>query len=255
MFESFLSGASERFMRPEYHEDFRRVYESGIRSLNKLERGQNFKERGFPSWEAFAAGEWAKALSLIEEERDVYAQQFRKASELNVTERRLRVVEFPVTPYVQWELFVLRLRVELGDNIKIADARKIADAEKDRPVPGVVILGEAAMYEVVYDEDGNAAGANRFTEPTLILKHWQTSRLSMIAPSHSSTSSTGKLPHCRPRSLISDHDLYVIAIPVRAPALAYDQPPGDGQPHPRLGGALQLVEYQVQTEPADRCDL
>ncbi|MGY0060988.1 DUF6879 family protein [Streptomyces sp. LZ34] len=168
MFDSFPSGASERLMRPAYHEDFRRVYEGGIGFLNKLERGQNFKERGFSSWEAFAAGEWTEALSLIEEKREVYAKQFRKASELNVTERRLRVVEFPVTPYVQWELFVLRLRVELGDQIKVVDARKIVDVEERRPVPEVVILGDVAMYEVVYDDDGNAAGANRFTNPELI---------------------------------------------------------------------------------------
>lgn len=168
MFESFTRGVSERMDRPAYHADFRRVYESGIRHLNKLERGQNFKERGFASWEAFAAGEWDRALSLIQERRDVYARQFREAARLDILERRLRVVEFPVTPYVQWELFVLRLRVDLGDNIRVLDARKISDIEKDRPVPEVVILGDVAMYEVRYDDDGNAMGANRFTDGALI---------------------------------------------------------------------------------------
>ncbi|UUU34338.1 hypothetical protein JIX56_33365 [Streptomyces sp. CA-210063] len=168
MFDSFPSGVSERMDRPTYHADFRRVYESGIRQLSKLERGQNFKERGFASWEAFAIGEWDRALSLIQEKRDVYARQFREAARLNILERRLRVVEFPVTPYVQWELFVLRLRVELGDNIKVLDARKISDIEKDHPVPEVVILGDVVMYEVCYDDDGNAAGANRFADQALI---------------------------------------------------------------------------------------
>lgn len=56
---------------------------------------------------------------------------------------------------------MLRVRVDVGDDIKALDARKISDIEKDRPVPEVVILGDVAMYEVVYD-DGNAAGANRF---------------------------------------------------------------------------------------------
>jgi hypothetical protein len=167
VFDSFRSATSERLDLPRYHEDFYRHYESGIHSLRKLERGQNFKERGFPSWEAFAAGDWKEALSLIGEKRDVYARQFEKAADLGILERRLRVVEFPVTPYVQWELHVLRLRVELGDNIRVADARRIADMEKDFLVPEVVILGDAVMYEVVY-EDGHAAGANRFTDPALI---------------------------------------------------------------------------------------
>ncbi|MFL4950806.1 DUF6879 family protein [Streptomyces sp. MMS24-I31] len=168
MFDSFPRGVSEPMDRPTYHADFRRVYESGIRQLNKLERGQNFKARGFASWEAFASGEWDRAVSLIQEKRDVYARQFREAARLNILERRLRVVEFPVTPYVQWELFVLRLRVELGDNIKVLDARKISDVEKYRTVPEVVILGDVAMYEVLYDDDGNAMGANRFSDRALI---------------------------------------------------------------------------------------
>lgn len=168
MFDSFPSGVSERMDRPAYHADFNRLYNSGIGFLNKLERGQHFKERGFASWEAFAADDWAKALSLTDERRDDYAQELRKAAQLGIRHRRLRVVEFPVTPYVQWEFFVLRVRVDLGDDIKVLDARKISDIEKDRPVPEVVILGDVAMYEVVYDDDGNAAGANRFSERELI---------------------------------------------------------------------------------------
>ncbi|MFJ9431802.1 DUF6879 family protein [Streptomyces sp. NPDC101490] len=168
MFDSFPHGTSDRLDRPTYHADFRRNYQDGIRHLNKLERGQDFKERGFASWEAFAAGEWDRALSLVEEKRPVYAEQFREAGRRGIQERRLRVVEFPVTPYVQWELFVLRLRVELGDAIRVLDAREIADVEKDRPVPEVVILGDLAMYEVLYDDDGNAMGSRRFTDRALI---------------------------------------------------------------------------------------
>ncbi|MFF1697085.1 DUF6879 family protein [Streptomyces sp. NPDC058257] len=168
MFDSFPVGASERLDRPTYHADLGRVYADGIGFLNKLERGQNFKERGFPSWEAFADGDWQRALSLAEERREEYAQELHKASRMGVTHRRLRVVEFPITPYVQWELFVLRVRVELGDDIKILDARDISSIERIRPVPEVVILGDAVMYEVVYDEDGNPAGANRCTDNSLI---------------------------------------------------------------------------------------
>jgi hypothetical protein len=167
VFDAFGCGRPERLDRPRYHEDFYRYYESGIHAIRKLERGQHFKERGFASWEAFAAGDWHRALTLIDEKRDIYARQFEKAARLGILERRLRVVDFPVTPYVQWELFVLRLRVELGDNIRLMDARRISDIERHSLVPEVVILGDAVMYEVVY-EDGHAAGANRFTDPALI---------------------------------------------------------------------------------------
>ena len=168
MFDSFPDGTSERLDRPTYHADLGRIYTSGIGFLNKLERGQHFKERGFPSWEAFADGDWERALSLADERREDYAEELRRASRLGVTHRRLRVVEFPITPYVQWELFVLRVRVDVGDDIRVLDAREISNIERTRPVPEVVILGDAAMYEVVYDEDGNAAGANRYKDCSVI---------------------------------------------------------------------------------------
>lgn len=168
MFDSFTRAASERLDRPAYHAELGRIYAGGIGFLNKLERGQHFQERGFPSWEAFAGGDWARALSLADERREEYAREIRRASEMGVRHRRLRVVEFPVTPYVQWELFVLRVRVDVGDAIRIVDARDIAGIERNHPVPEVVILGDVVMYEVVYDEDGNAAGANRYTDSSLI---------------------------------------------------------------------------------------
>ncbi|GLF97169.1 DUF6879 family protein [Streptomyces yaizuensis] len=168
MFDSFHRSESERLARPDYHADFYRVHGSGITDMRKLERGQHFQERGFASWEAFAEGRWDEALSLIEEKRPVYTEQFRKTGELGVLTRRLRVVEFPVTPYVQWELHVLRLQVELGNEIRVMDARNIADLEKEHPVPEVVILGDEVMFGVVYDDEGNAAGANRYTDRTAI---------------------------------------------------------------------------------------
>ncbi|MGV9314382.1 DUF6879 family protein [Streptomyces sp. NPDC003691] len=168
MFDSFPSSTSERLDRPTYHADLSRIYNSGIGFLNKLERGQHFQERGFPSWEAFAAGDWEGALALADERREDYAREIRRASQSGVAHRRLRVVEFPVTPYVQWEFHVLRVRVEAGDDIKVLAARDIALIERIRPVPEVVILGDAVMYEVVYDGDGNADGANRYTDGSLI---------------------------------------------------------------------------------------
>lgn len=168
MFDSFPGRASERLQRPTYHADLGRVYRSGIGFLNKLERGQHFKERGFPSWEAFADGDWEGALALADERREDYVQELRQASRLGVAHRRLRVVEFPITPYVQWELFVLRVRVDVGDDIKILDARDISNIERSGPVPEVVILGDVAMYEVIYDVDGNAAGARRYSDRSLI---------------------------------------------------------------------------------------
>lgn len=166
MFVCFRDGAGEVLQRPDYLADFSRVYASGdIHLLAKLERGQTFKEPGTPSWEAFDSGDWARAMRLIEDDRESVATYFRDATRRGLTFRRLRVVEHPVTPYLQWEMNVLRLRSELGEKIRVLDAGTISDLERDAQVPEVVILGSSVMYAVIYDDDLKGSGARRFTDP------------------------------------------------------------------------------------------
>ncbi|WP_426501153.1 hypothetical protein [Streptomyces sp. D54] len=70
MFECFSGGAGEVLTRADYLADLSRVHQSDISLLAKIERGQTFKEQGSPSWDAFASGDWAGALRLIEDERE-----------------------------------------------------------------------------------------------------------------------------------------------------------------------------------------
>jgi hypothetical protein len=168
VFDSFRAGAGEVLKRPDYLEDFARHYGGDIRLLAKIERGQTFREQGSPSWEAFARGDWPGALRLIEAERDSVAAYFQDAARRDLVFRRLRIVEFPVTPYLQWEMHSFRLRSRLGEEIRVLDAREIAEWEHDVPLPEVVVLGNAVMYAVIYDEELKGAGARRFTDPAEI---------------------------------------------------------------------------------------
>ncbi|MFE7295092.1 DUF6879 family protein [Streptomyces sp. NPDC057579] len=154
--------------RSDYLDDFGRFYESDIRLLAKVERGQTFKEQGSPSWDAFASGDWAGALRLIEAERASVAAYIEDAARRGLAFRRLRIVEFPVTPNLQWEMNSFRLRSELGEEIRVLDAREIADLERDGPLPEVVVLGNSVMYAVIYDEELKGAGARRFIDPQQI---------------------------------------------------------------------------------------
>ncbi|MFF4448185.1 DUF6879 family protein [Streptomyces sp. NPDC001502] len=168
MFECFRDGAGEVLERPDYLDDFSRFHGSDIHFLAKIERGQTFKEQGSPSWDAFASGDWAGALRLIETERDSVAEYFQDAARRGLAFRRLRVVEFPVTAYLQWEMNSFKLRSELGEEIRVLDARAIADVERDGPLPEVVVLGHSVMYSVIYDEELKGAGARRFLDPEQI---------------------------------------------------------------------------------------
>lgn len=168
MFECFRDGSGEVLARPDYLEDFGRFYQNDIDLFVKLERGQTFKEQGSPSWDAFAAGDWADALRLIEADRDSVAAYFQDIARRGFAFRRLRIVERPVSPYLQWEMNSFRLRSEMGEQIRVLDAGEIAELEHSGPLPEVVILGNAVMYAVIYDEELKGAGARRFTDPEQI---------------------------------------------------------------------------------------
>jgi hypothetical protein len=63
----------------------------------KLERQQHFREPGFESWEAFAQGDWERALELFEQERAFLAQFSTRAEDLGIGLYRVRVVGQPIT--------------------------------------------------------------------------------------------------------------------------------------------------------------
>ncbi|GAA0321714.1 hypothetical protein NE235_18925 [Actinoallomurus spadix] len=149
-----------------YSDAFDEAYEGIV--FWKLERRQTFREPGVPSWEAFAEGDWARALELNERERDAVRAKVADDRRLGVQSRRLRVVEHPVTPYLQWEMQYFRLLAEAGEDLRVVDASAVRHLEADRLLPEIVILGDRVLFEVSYDAEGTAYGARRIDDPRAI---------------------------------------------------------------------------------------
>ncbi|PJJ03936.1 hypothetical protein BX264_4338 [Streptomyces sp. 2333.5] len=131
----------------------------------KLERQQDFKEPGVASWEAFSRGDWEGALRLAEEERDVIREVSEETERRGVTLYRVRVVEEPLTPYLQWEMHFLRLRAEYGEKIRVVGPEQIEALERERPLPELLTLGDQTVYEILYDEQGILDGGVRYLSP------------------------------------------------------------------------------------------
>jgi len=106
----------------------------------KVERLQHFEEEESPRRDALRRGDWQEALRLFEAGRE----EARRAAESDRLHgspfRRLRVVEEPLTPYVQWELHWLHTRAEAGHPTRVLSAKEVAPAETDRLLPEIVIL-------------------------------------------------------------------------------------------------------------------
>jgi hypothetical protein len=154
-----------------YRADFReRDRTSDARDSWKLERRQHFREPGRASWEAFARGEWDEALRLNEERR-ASIKEFTDASlARGAGLYRVRVVEEPVSPYLQWESHLLRLRAECGERIRVVHGSAVTTLEREGPLPELINLGSATLYEIRYDDDGVLVGGVRYTDHGLVTR-------------------------------------------------------------------------------------
>jgi hypothetical protein len=150
-----------------YHNDANQYWER-IDKFDKLERLQHFREPENQSWEAFVAGRWVEAQQIRRRNRSTVAAEFAEDARRGIVSRRVRVVEIPVTPYLQWELHGLKLRAECGENIRVVDLKTIAHYEISEAVPELIFMGSLAMYKICYDESGLLRGAQKFTDPDLI---------------------------------------------------------------------------------------
>ena len=171
MRELLDGAAGERMELAAYYADYEQhFWAGGDPGFWKLERQQFFQEPGYDSWVAFARGDWQEALRLLEASRPEMEAYFRKIADRGFTVARVRVVEEPLTAYLQWELHALRLREQCGAKIRIVGPEHVAPLETSGPLPEIYTLGTAVMYEAIYDERGILEAARRYTDRDLIAR-------------------------------------------------------------------------------------
>lgn len=154
--------------RSSYHAALSEETERITGPIWKLERSQYFHEPDDdPSWQAFVADDWPRVLAVFESERSAARDEADKYARQGSELRRLRVVEYPVTPYLLWEMQWFRILAEEGTPIRVLDAGHARDLERDAPLPEVVV-NEHALYHVRYDDEWRACGARRISDPEII---------------------------------------------------------------------------------------
>lgn len=151
----------------DYEEHFWKIDSLGFW---KLERQQFFQEPGHDTWDAFAEGDWEESLRRLEAGRPGLEAYFRQVAEHGFAVRRVRVVEEPLTAYMQWELHALRLRERCGAGVRVVGPEQVAPLEASGQLPEIYTLGTDVMYEAIYDERGILEAARRWTDRELILR-------------------------------------------------------------------------------------
>jgi hypothetical protein len=153
-FDEYMKDADERqFVRGAGHPSW------------KLERRQSFSDPTDPPWVAFAEGRWEESLELMEAARPAFRKFMREASDHAVTLHRVRIVEIPILPYLQWELHYLLLAVDEGEKIRVVEADRISEFENNGPLPELLTAGRDTVYRILYTDEGVPAGARRVIDP------------------------------------------------------------------------------------------
>ena len=150
-----------------YYADFERNF-ARAREFWKLERGQTFAEPGDASWEAFNSGNWDEAMRLLERRREDLKRYHLEHAVAGMTTRRIRIVSLPVTPYLQWELNLLRIRDETGGRVRILRDTAVADLEDEGTLPEIYTMDHTLMYQAIYDNHGVLEHAQRYTSRVLV---------------------------------------------------------------------------------------
>lgn len=172
MFDFLADVPAKRQTDEEADEDFDARYATaGPHDCWKLERRQHFREPWSDSWVAFARGDWDEALRLNAAHKEGLAEQRRKSAGRGIRHLRVRVVELPITPYLQWELEVLRNRVACGDLIRVVSGDAVRSFEDEGLVPELINVGTDALYQTLYDDDGLAYGSIRYDSVKAVTRY------------------------------------------------------------------------------------
>lgn len=167
-----LDGASRRHLAYDdyltsFDEDYQHIGEPGFW---KLERGQFFREPTSPGWQAFDRGDWAEALRLAEELRPALEAEYRHDAEIGVRSWWVKVVEFPITPYIRWAFEPLLVRAQSGERMRVVRGDQVEEYEHDERLPEMITLGTNAMYDIDYDQDGLQIGGTRIDDPAVVVR-------------------------------------------------------------------------------------
>lgn len=131
----------------------------------KLERAQYFSDPTDPPWLAFSQGKWEESIRLMEDVRPLVNKECQEAAAHGVTLYRVRIVEEPIAPYLQWELHYLRLATSAGEKIRVVDAERVRQFEKNGPLPDLLTAGMDTVYRILYTNEGVPDAARRVINP------------------------------------------------------------------------------------------
>lgn len=150
-----------------YYPDFQTTFDASDQFW-KLERSQDSAEPSSKSWRAFNHGDWDQAMELLDAWKEELKPVHRRNTANGTKVRRIRIVETPFTPYIQWELELLWRRDAVTGGIRTLDAVYLDGLEPDGTLLPDLNITDTCAYHVIYDEHGVISHVWKYTDPGIV---------------------------------------------------------------------------------------
>jgi hypothetical protein len=128
-------------------------------SFEKFERLQTFQELELPSYRAWMEGDKTESRNLYFNTMPGSAEMYKNAAKRGISCTRVRVVERPFTPYLEWEMMTYQQTAKFGERIMIRDiSEPSAENEDIRAGHDFLIFDKKHVFVNDYGENGIFAG-------------------------------------------------------------------------------------------------
>jgi hypothetical protein len=113
-------GDSRRFPLDEFGERFTESWAQMRSRFLKIECWQAYRElEGNTSQSAYGSGEVDRARELLRHEAEADRPLYEDIKARHIDYARIRLVQEPLTPYLEYELMAYRIRAEMGEDIEV----------------------------------------------------------------------------------------------------------------------------------------
>jgi hypothetical protein len=181
--EDAMGRAGPRLQLDAFGADFASRWYGLQRRFFKLETLQFYDETGNPSYDAFVAGDLARARSLLELEYSEPDPLSLWANEHNIEMRRVHIVSTPVSQYLWWEFLAYALAEAQGERIYVAASESVTGLDLGVEPFDFILLDSTIAYVNEYAH-GKPDGAWILSDAAVIaqLSHFADAIMSACQP-------------------------------------------------------------------------
>lgn len=149
----------------EFRSHFNQLFMSMSSNFSKLERAQSYQEPGNESLAAYLKGDKREAANLLKLPIEGWDERFNYVAQANIPWTRVRLVEFPMTPYLEWEFLTYQRSARYGERILVTDITNDPKGSLAKSSSDFVMFDNRIVLAHDYGVDGILKGAWLVTRP------------------------------------------------------------------------------------------